>query len=107
MFECPGCKTSHGIRVGHQISGGNVWGWNGDMVKPTFSPSILVCTTAFTEKGEQEYKAWAEAGYPNGRGPFESKPVICHSFVREGRIQFLHDCTHGLAGLTVDLPILK
>lgn len=29
---------------------------------------------------------------------------VCHSFVREGRIQFLGDCTHRLAGHTVDLP---
>ena len=29
---------------------------------------------------------------------------ICHSFVTDGRIQFLGDCTHKLAGQTVDLP---
>ena len=28
----------------------------------------------------------------------------CHSFVREGRIEFLSDCTHALAGQTVELP---
>ncbi len=29
---------------------------------------------------------------------------VCHSFVRDGRIQFLPDCSHKLAGQTVDLP---
>ena len=29
---------------------------------------------------------------------------VCHSFIRDGRIQFLGDCTHHLAGQTVDLP---
>lgn len=29
---------------------------------------------------------------------------VCHSFVTEGRIQFLGDCTHALANQTVDLP---
>jgi hypothetical protein len=29
---------------------------------------------------------------------------VCHSFVVDGRIQFLGDCTHHLAGQTVDLP---
>jgi len=28
---------------------------------------------------------------------------ICHSFITEGRIQFLTDCTHKLAGQTVDM----
>jgi len=30
----------------------------------------------------------------------------CHSFVRDGRIEFLSDCTHALKGQTVDLPDL-
>ena len=30
----------------------------------------------------------------------------CHSFVRDGGIQFLTDCEHGLAGQTVDLPAM-
>ena len=34
----------------------------------------------------------------------EPRPLVCHSFVRNGRIEFLGDCTHGLAGKTVDLP---
>jgi hypothetical protein len=28
----------------------------------------------------------------------------CHSFVRAGRIEFLSDCAHELAGQTVDIP---
>lgn len=28
----------------------------------------------------------------------------CHSFITEGRIQHLGDCTSGLAGQAVDLP---
>ena len=27
-----------------------------------------------------------------------------HSYVTDGRIQYLSDCTHPLAGQTVDLP---
>ncbi|MNJ76318.1 hypothetical protein D3C77_735750 [compost metagenome] len=29
---------------------------------------------------------------------------VCHSFVTDGRSQYLTDCTHALAGQTVDLP---
>ncbi len=28
----------------------------------------------------------------------------CHSFIEKGKIRFLPDCTHSLAGQTVDLP---
>ncbi len=30
--------------------------------------------------------------------------TVCHSFLTDGRIQFLDDCTHAMAGQTVDLP---
>lgn len=38
------------------------------------------------------------------QGANEHGRTVCHSFVTAGRIQFLDDCTHGLAGQTVDLP---
>lgn len=28
----------------------------------------------------------------------------CHSFIEGGRIRFLSDCSHALAGQTVELP---
>lgn len=31
-------------------------------------------------------------------------PFVCHSFVVDGRIQFLGDCTHELVDKTVDIP---
>jgi len=40
----------------------------------------------------------ADADTPDGI------PSVCHSFVTDGRIQFLTDCTHALAGQTVDIP---
>ena len=30
--------------------------------------------------------------------------TVCHHFIRDGKIQFLGDCTHALRGQTVDLP---
>jgi hypothetical protein len=52
------------------------WAWNRDLERPTFSPSILATG------GEDR----------------------CHSYVRDGQIQFLSDCTHELAGQTAPLP---
>lgn len=55
-----------------------MWSFNGDVNNPTFSPSLLV----FKDLPEQR----------------------CHSFVTDGKIQFLSDCFHDLAGQTVELP---
>lgn len=75
------------------------------MVKPTFEPSVLVQTTKFTARGEAEYQEWCNAGYPKlpPGSKFESAPTVCHSFVRDGQILFLGDCTHELKNQTVPL----
>lgn len=95
IFYCAGCKQHHGVTES--------WQFNGDFEKPTFNPSILVRSTAMTEKGLADYEAWCEAGYPRHGESFESKPTVCHSFVKDGKIQYLNDCTHDLAGKTIEL----
>lgn len=103
LFWCPGCDGVHAVRVG--AGDGPRWGYNGNPDKPTFTPSILVSGTKLTNKGRADMDAWREAGYPKPLPEkFDSIPVVCHSFVNNGRIQFLSDCTHALAGQTVDLP---
>lgn len=78
LFQCPGCKTTHIILTSE---GSPRWGFNDDVDNPTVTPSILV-----------------RAGNDvDGR-------TVCHSFVKNGSIQFLGDCTHELAGQTVPLP---
>lgn len=87
-FWCPGCRR------GHTIDGS--WGFDGDYEHPTFTPSVLSTTrhpTGYSNKNP------APLGYS---GPYTEER--CHSFVRAGRIEFLSDCTHELAGQTVDLP---
>jgi hypothetical protein len=99
-FWCPGCEGHHAPIEGR-------WTFNGDCNRPTFSPSILVRGTRFTEKGEVEYEKWRVAGFPMRKEVFDSIPSVCHSFVTDGRIRYLGDCTHSLAGQTVDLPDLE
>ena len=84
LFHCPGCECTHQVTVGE--GPGPRWGYNGNPDAPTFTPSVLV-----TYNGP-------DAGV--GGAPH----AVCHSFVTDGRIQFLSDCTHALAGQTVDLP---
>lgn len=66
-----------GCQCGHLLD--SRWKFNGDFENPTFSPSMLV----------------------NAHSPQLGKR--CHSFVRGGRIEFLSDCEHELAGKTVDM----
>lgn len=67
-----------GCNTVHRID--STWAWNGDSEKPTVSPSILIL------------------------GGLDGTKHICHSIIHSGRIHFLDDCEHMLAGQVVDLP---
>ena len=96
-FFCPGCREMHVVWTGD--GPGPRWGWNGDAVRPTFTPSVLVRSVQ-TERDESG--RWTGEFVLDGAG--NPLPRVCHSFVTDGRIQFLDDCTHALARQTVDLP---
>lgn len=85
IFFCPGCRHTHSVNSHPQ---GPKWDYNNNPEKPTFSPSILV-TTRWSDCEDED---------------FRDKDDVCHSFVRKGMIQFLGDCTHELAGQTVEIP---
>lgn len=98
MFECPGCGIPHVVNLDPSLS--QHWGWNGDAERPTFTPSILV-----------HYPHWEPPANDDNldlinRGIIVQSKVngVCHSFVTDGKIQFLTDCTHALAGQTVAIP---
>lgn len=100
MFRCPGCNESHMVKVGE--GAGQRWGYNGNPDAPTFTPSVLVRSGHYAAgfKGGECWCTWeTEDGEKSGFGCY-----VCHSFVTDGRIQFLSDCTPALAGQTVDLP---
>jgi hypothetical protein len=96
MFRCPGCATAHQIQFGE--GSGPRWGFNGDYDRPTFTPSVLVRGTRPITDDEHRRIMAGETIKP--------EPLVCHSFVTDGQIQFLGDCTHALAGQTVPLPAL-
>lgn len=91
LFWCPGCEEGHQVTVG-------TWTWNGRLDLPTFTPSVLIRGNQWPEGEYPEYHKTAHASVPAGG------ETVCHTFVTDGRIQFLDDCTHTLAGQTVDLP---
>lgn len=92
-FWCPGCREMH--IVGHG------WVWDGDVDRPTVSPSILVTGVQMIT---DESSDWTGEFKRDENG--EPVPLRCHSFLRAGRIEFCGNSQHALAGKTVDLPDL-
>ena len=93
FFECPGCDDTHQVVVNQP----GRWTWNGSLGAPTIRASILVRSRLYGPD-KLPFRRY------EGPYPCESTPLVCHSFVTDGRIEFLTDCTHALAGQTVDLP---
>jgi len=79
VFHCPGCGYDHVFSSGGAAGVSRPqWVWNGSVDLPTFTPSLL-----------------CNQHDPKSR---------CHSFVTDGKIQFLDDCWHALKGQTIELP---
>lgn len=78
MIFCPACKSGHLFYTNYPGQPKCNWTFNGNTEKPTFKPSMLVHPHNTQKK--------------------------CHSFVTDGKIKFLPDCTHDMKGKTVDLP---
>jgi hypothetical protein len=74
LYQCLGCGYEHAF--GLKSEGGH-HEFNGDLNNPTVSPSLL-------------------QNFTPGK--------LCHSFIKDGKIQYLSDCQHHLAGQTIELP---
>ena len=59
-----------------------VWSWNGDTENPTLRPSIRTQGAVYLDSDVE---------------------ICCHSWVTNGKIQFLPDSTHQFSGETMDL----
>lgn len=70
-----------GCKCGHRYDVGR-WLFNGDFERPTFTPSYLV------------------------QGGKDRPGFVCHSYVTDGVIVFLADCTHEFKGQALPLEPL-
>lgn len=94
-FWCPGCETHHSFRTRrakeetrkNRDTGKQekvpVWTFNGNLDKPSFTPSLLI------------------HGYRNKKGQETGR---CHLFLTDGIIKYQGDCSHKLAGKEFPLP---
>jgi len=93
FFHCPGCNMGHtfvtswGIRaLQNRVGRGHfgtppTWKFNGDMVKPTFQPSLLYTFSDGVEPAQR----------------------ICHLFMTDGKICYLADSTHQYSGKSIEM----
>lgn len=107
-FICPGCKDTHTIpfkpHPNPEYRGSAVWGFNNDVNSPTFTPSLLVRSGHYAYHSSGDHSScWCTYNKEHADDPAPFTCYICHSFIRDGNIQFLSDCTHHLAGKTVPL----
>ena len=90
---CPACKQMHPLP--------DSWTFNGDLNKPTFSPSFK--TTGL-------HLVTDESGNWTGEWKLDSQgkpiPYTCHYILTNGILNFCGDCTHSMANQSVPLPEL-
>lgn len=84
---CPGCKQPHAIWT--QRESGATWTWDGNVERPTCTPSVL-CFSVYDKEGKP---------MPDGK-----QRTLCHYFLKAGTIEFCGDSAHEFAGQTVLLP---
>ena len=96
-FWCPGCEMVHKV-----VTSPNGWTFNGDEAKPTFGPSLLV-------RGGHYVPGWegprCYCNQPRDGLPASWRCFQCHSFVENGMIRFLDDCSHAFAGHPDPVPL--
>lgn len=79
VFYCPACETYHGIWTTHKNKNDAIWEFDNNLESPTIKPSLRI--------------VWKSG----------SVEEVCHLYIRNGRIEYLKDCTHRLAGKTVEM----
>lgn len=74
LYMCKGCGYEHAFSLNTE---GGHHSFNKDLDNPTVNPSLVQNFTP---------------------------GMMCHSFIKEGKIQYLNDCWHEFAGQTIELP---
>jgi hypothetical protein len=81
VFVCPACNCHHAFD--------ERWEFNHDLDKPTISPSFKQTGfIGFNKDGDYTYGT-------------------CHSFIKEGMIEYCGDCTHDMKNQKVELPEIQ
>ena len=83
---CPGCLEMHFINTEKPNLFGAVWEWNGNIVAPTFTPSVHMKRLA--------------------QKPHDPPITVCHYTLKNGTLEFMADCAHHMRSHKLALPPL-
>lgn len=77
------------------------WNWNGSVDSPTLNPSVLTINGHFM--ADHSGRCWCDYNreHPDDQKVFEC--FRCHTWITDGKAQFLEDCSHQYRGQTLDL----
>lgn len=82
-FFCNGCGHRHFVSDKNtnipNLPESSIWTFNGNFENPTIAPSLKLTSPGY----------------------------VCHSVITNGKIRFCPDCTHHLAGQTIELPEIE
>lgn len=100
-IQCPGCRTRHVIPVRGDTEVPTdpraTWRFNGSYEKPTLDPSVRI-----------EYPHPDASSLTGKASDAEARVMVtCHFNLTSGRIHYHGDCTHKLAGRSVDLQKIE
>lgn len=82
VIYCPACDEHHVLS--------NKWLFSGTIEQPTFTPSLKVSGCLRQPDNDGKNGVYG----------------VCHSVITDGKIIYQNDCTHALAGKTVELSDL-
>lgn len=98
---CPACDELHFFAVDEPFPSGARWSFDGNAKSPSFSPSMLIRTGHYVQREGWTNKP-GDCAICDAGGDFGACGV-CHYFLKNGRIEYLSDSTHKLAGMRVAL----
>lgn len=99
-YWCQGCNDVHVIDTAR-------WSWDGNRDRPTISPSVLVrsgCKATGHKPGDSCWCTYNAEQRAKGEPEVDFGCTVCHTFIKDGMVQFLSDCSHDKAGQTLPLP---
>lgn len=84
-FYCPGCKHAHAFHMDGDANVRPMWSFDGDLDKPSVTPSLRVFTSQPQEDGTLVEK------------------TLCHLVLTKGILNFQSDCPHALRNQNVPM----
>lgn len=99
----PSGKKTLPVMIGGTRAGTNNWTWNGSIEAPTLKPSVLTASGHFDSNFKPGDPCWCKYNNEHPNEPPIFDCWRCHTWIADGKAEFLADSTHEHAGKTLEL----